>query len=204
MTQNEGRRVAPFGEKGCLEDHGIHVISQDIPFSQRCLRRLPSFPLRSASRLFRLSRRMGSRRLNETEATGCVSDSRVTSLTFGTAPVCTTGTGSSRGIDRGTEEPRRGESRVEMNSTFLSLADTDSDRVKFRRDAAACSDQAEIARVCCGVKRPCELAGDGSVGWMAMLEDASGLSISSDGWSLLRVARHRSGTECIECFESAQ
>lgn len=202
--QNEGRRVAPFGENGCLEDHGINVISQDIPFSQRCLRRLPSFPLRSASRLFRLSRRIGSRRLNETEATGCVSDSRVTTLTLGTAPVCTAGTGSSRGIDRGTEEPRRGESRVEMHSTFLSLADTDSDRVKFRREAAACSDQAEIARVCCGVRRPCELAWDGSDGWMAILVDASGLAISSDGRSLLRVARHRSGTESIERFESAQ
>jgi hypothetical protein len=172
--QNEERRVALFGGKGCLKDHRIRVTSHHVPFSQRCLRRLPSFPLRSASRLLRLSRRIGSRRLNETEVTGCVSGSRVTSLTLGKAPVCTTGTGSSRGIDRGTEEPRRGESRVEMNSTFLSPAEPDSDRVKFRRDAAACSDQAEIARVCCGVRCPCELAVDGSVGWMAIVKTRAG------------------------------
>lgn len=153
--------------------------ANDIPFSHRCLLRLPSFPFCKASRLLKLSRRSGSRRRNDTVGTFCdVSVARapdcVTNRTRDTdaCSVACAGTGSSNGIVNGTAAPCRAADRADRLRDGLaspSLPGTDSVSVRSSNDAVAWSVHAEIAWVCCGVRCPWLGEEACSSGWMAIV-----------------------------------
>jgi hypothetical protein len=151
-----------------------HSTVRDIPFSQRCLRRLPSFPFSRASRLFRLSRWSGSRRRKLTVGTfGVSSRTWPRILTLGTMLLPATGTGSSRGIDRETDDPRI-VPRTVADADAEVFAGAESVIVNPSKDALACSVQAEMAWACCSDRFPLTSACDGKLGWIAMLGKTRG------------------------------
>lgn len=152
-------------------EHDEHVaIAGAIPFSQRCLRRLPSLPFSRASLRFRLSRRRGSRRRKLTVGAVLASpDAEPTTLSRGEGVA---GGSSSRGIDRDTVAPRRLEC-VGVDAGAVSWAGVDSDKDRCCSDEAACSVQAEIAMVCWGDRGPWEASGR-SLGWIAMVQGSLG------------------------------
>lgn len=145
----------------------------NIPFSQRCLLRLPSFPFCKASRLLRLSRRSGSRRLNDTDGTCCISlgaPDRVMNLTRCVdRSSCDAGMGSSRGIVNGSDAPRKADRERDALSYSSRIGtDTESEMVRSSNEAVVCSVQAEMARVCCGDRLPWRWTWECSSGWMAI------------------------------------
>ena len=159
--------------------------TNNIPFSHRCLLRLPSFPFCKASRLLKLSRRNGSRRRNDTVGTfgdvsvactpDCVTnrtrDTEVCSVEAVVAGCCCdTGTGSSKGIVNGTAAPRRPADRAEVPAV------TESVSVRSSSDAVAWSVHAEIARDCCGVRCPWLGEEAWSSGWIAIVAYSDGRS----------------------------
>lgn len=171
MVQSLGEGGSAHGllRRRSIHQHWIMTvylpgISSHIPFSQRCLRRLPSFPFSNASRLLRLSRRMGSRRRNVTDGVCCDWPERPTSFTREVGRVSVAGTSSSRGMANETDAPRK-PVRAVAESTIDTGSSRDSEMVKLCNEAAACSVHAEMARVWCGDRFPCGRRS----GWMAML-----------------------------------
>lgn len=137
------------------------LVGQDkIPFSHRCLRRLPSLPFNNASRLFRLSRRSGSRRRYVVDDTAAIVSSvdLDTILTRETDGLMLAGIGPSRGIDSAVEVP--------LIPSVTSTWATESEMSRICSEAAACSVHAEIS---CWVRLLAAGRSSRTIGWIAML-----------------------------------